>query len=118
MDHHCIWIGSCVGYHNCECLNPRSADILDKPFLLFVSYGTLLAFYIFINSGLSMIHYFIHPEDYTSASSSGMEVSELTPVSFMLLTFIGAFFTMTMGGLAGYHWYLVWSVLSPDFKHN
>jgi len=65
-----------------------------------------------------MIHYFIHPEDYTSASSSGMEVSELTPVSFMLLTFIGAFFTMTMGGLAGYHWYLVWSVLSPDLKHN
>jgi hypothetical protein len=38
----------------------------------------------------------------------GMDVSELTPVSFMLLTFIGAFFTMTIGGLAGYHLYLVW----------
>jgi len=73
-----------------------------------VSYGTLLSLSILIGSGLSMIHYLTHPEDYTSDSPSGMEVSELTPVSFMLLTFIGAFFTMTIGGLAGYHWYLVW----------
>jgi len=55
-----------------------------------------------------MIHYLTHPEDNTSDSPSGMDVSELTPVSFMLLTFIGAFFTMTIGGLAGYHWYLIW----------
>jgi hypothetical protein len=85
-----------------------SVLISDKSFLLFVSYGTLLALFIFIESGLSMIHYFTHPDDYTSDSPSGMEISELTPVSFMLLTFIGAFFTMTIGGLAGYHWYLVW----------
>lgn len=83
-------------------------DTVDKPFLLFVSYGTLLAFTIFVGSVLSMINYLTHPEDYTSSSPSGMDVSELTPVSFMLLTFIGAFFTMTIGGLAGYHWYLVW----------
>jgi hypothetical protein len=82
--------------------------LADKPFLLFVSYGTLLALFIFVASGLSMIHYLTHPEDYASNSASGMQVSELTPVSFILLTFVGAFFTMTIGGLAGYHWYLVW----------
>jgi len=63
-----------------------------------------------------MIHYFTHPNDYTSDSSTGMEVSELTPVSFMLLTFIGGFFTMTIGGLAGYHWYLVWQIPFSRFQ--
>ena len=36
MDHHCVWIGNCVGLHNM------------KPFLLFLVYGTITCFYSFI----------------------------------------------------------------------
>jgi hypothetical protein len=75
---------------------------------LFASYGTLLALYIFIESVLCTIRYFSDPADYASHSPDNMQVSEIVPVTFMLLSMIGGFFTMTIGGLAGYHWYLVW----------
>jgi hypothetical protein len=87
---------------------PDNAKTSDKSFLLFITYGTLLAAYIFIESCLCTIHYFSNPVDYASHSPDSMEVSEIVPVTFMLLTTIGGFFTMTIGGLAGYHWYLVW----------
>jgi hypothetical protein len=33
---------------------------------------------------------------------------ELAPVVFMLLAIVAGFFTLAVGGLAGYHWYLAW----------
>jgi uncharacterized membrane protein required for colicin V production len=75
----------------------------DKPFLLFVSYGTLLALFVAIESCISLVHYLTRTPGYDDDST----ISDLIPVSFLVLTFVGAFFTMSIGGLAGYHWYLV-----------
>lgn len=73
-----------------------------------MSYGTLLAVYILIEGVLCTIQYFAHPRDYASPTADDLGVSEITPVSFMFLAIIGGFFTLTIGGLAGYHWYLAW----------
>lgn len=111
MDHHCVWLGTCVGFNNCKPAYRYRASrsrIVDKPFLLFISYGTLLALYIFIEGVLCTIQYFNDPRDYANPTANDLGASEFTPVSFMFLAIVGGFFTLTIGGLSAYHWYLAW----------
>lgn len=151
MDHHCVWLGTCVGFGN------------YRPFLLFITYGTLMAVYISLESAYSVYQFFTDPpalrgvskemlaqaEEYLKqkggagaagsaaaravytvnttapgityspgdvvsriATTAGTAFADLTqeidiaPVVMLLLAVSGAFFALSVGTLAGYHWYL------------
>lgn len=49
MDHHCVWLGTCVGFGN------------YRPFLLFITYGTIMAVYIALESAYSVYQFFTDP---------------------------------------------------------
>lgn len=101
--------------------------IIDKPFLLFITYATLLASYTTFETGYEVYLYFVRPlEDLAPASpyQSGLSSNSslLVPVatslplglavSMMLLT-MGVFVTLSVGGLAGFHWWLALYVPFP-----
>ncbi|WWD22188.1 hypothetical protein CI109_106679 [Kwoniella shandongensis] len=111
MDHHCPWVGTCVGYHN------------YKPFLLFVSYATLLSIYVMLEAGYECIRFFRDPDGAIAHTASQQQLSigeadqtqragawanevGLAPAVFMMLTVMGFFMTLAVGSLAGFHWYL------------
>lgn len=109
MDHHCIWIGTCVGYCNCEHLKGRDL-CLDKPFLLFLTYGTLLAVYSCIETSIHLADFILSPDTLIvppDVDSPGLLEVNLSPVLMLLLVGTGFFMTIGVGGLAVYHWYLV-----------
>lgn len=95
----------------------------DKPFLLFITYGTLLAIYTTFETGYEVYLYFFHPLDHPLPSHLG-DLSSPSPlpapvslqlgpaVSIMLLT-MGIFITFSVGGLACFHWWLASYVSSP-----
>ncbi|RSH83805.1 palmitoyltransferase for Vac8p [Saitozyma podzolica] len=123
------WCRKCDGWKPDRCHH-------YKPFLLFITYGTLLAIYTSVESAYQTYLFFVDLLDYAEAryppkqdqlqgngtdtidcSQDGvceptaarmpepLEV-ELAPVVFMLLAIVAGFFTLAVGGLAGYHWYL------------
>ncbi|WVQ75712.1 hypothetical protein IAR50_005342 [Cryptococcus sp. DSM 104548] len=112
MDHHCPWVGSCVGYHN------------YKSFLLFITYGTLLAIYSVFETSYETYRFFSDPDAAVShrrPSISNPSVFEdgksadmsnwsndigLSPAVFILLTILGVFIGLSVGGLACFHWWL------------
>lgn len=107
--------------------------IIDKPFLLFITYATLLASYTTFETGYEVYLYFVRPlEDLAPASpyQSGLSSNSslLVPVatslplglavSMMLLT-MGVFVTLSVGGLACFHWWLALYVPFPFlYKFN
>ncbi|OCF37477.1 hypothetical protein I316_00601 [Kwoniella heveanensis BCC8398] len=102
MDHHCPWVGSCVGYHN------------YKPFFLFINYATLLALYATLEAGYETFRFFQDPDaavphsqmvqlEGTSVLQDGLGLS---PAVFMMLFVMGGFMTLAVGGLTIFHWYL------------
>nr|XP_031858175.1 uncharacterized protein CI109_006417 [Kwoniella shandongensis]KAA5525247.1 hypothetical protein CI109_006417 [Kwoniella shandongensis] len=102
---------------------PGSEHVLDKPFLLFVSYATLLSIYVMLEAGYECIRFFRDPDGAIAHTASQQQLSigeadqtqragawanevGLAPAVFMMLTVMGFFMTLAVGSLAGFHWYL------------
>ncbi|KAE8540280.1 hypothetical protein D1P53_003224 [Cryptococcus gattii VGV] len=91
-----------------------------KPFLLFITYATLLANYTTFETGYEVYLYFVRPfEDPAPASpyQSGLSSNSSLPVPVaaslplglavsMMLLIMGVFVTLSVGGLACFHWWL------------
>jgi len=87
-DHHCIWLNNCIGRRN------------YRTFFTFIATATVLCFYVL---GFCLAHLFLLMKE----SSIGFVAAiMIAPISFMLVLL--AFFLMwSVGGLTGYHLYLI-----------
>ncbi|WRT64957.1 uncharacterized protein IL334_001898 [Kwoniella shivajii] len=114
MDHHCPWVGNCVGYHN------------YKPFFLFINYAFLLSLYVTFEAGYEAYRFFRDPSGSgqphqpvqldagsdnlraatIAATDNWADDSGLAPAVFMMLTVMGGFISLAIGGLVFFHWYL------------
>ncbi|KLT45715.1 zf-DHHC-domain-containing protein, partial [Cutaneotrichosporon oleaginosum] len=103
MDHHCPWLDNCVGYHN------------QKSFVLFTTYTCLLALYGGLEAAHETFRFFNDPPpDFTPGPDAAQQWDEweeihvaFKPVALLLIAIMGVAFGLAVGGLAGYHWYLV-----------
>ncbi|KAL7419401.1 palmitoyltransferase for Vac8p [Cryptotrichosporon argae] len=110
MDHHCPWLNNCVGYHN------------HKAFLLFVTYGSLLALYTFTQAGYETYRWFTSPDSYAGSSSADNIKTTYGPEAMVavMLTFIALVLALAVGGLAVFHWHLAASnkTTLEDMSHT
>mmetsp|Transcript_3468 Transcript_3468/g.4594 ORF Transcript_3468/g.4594 Transcript_3468/m.4594 type:complete len:133 (+) Transcript_3468:1084-1482(+) len=85
MDHHCVWIGNCVGLHNM------------KPFLLFLSYSVIACIYSF---GLCFFE-FLRCEVFDPGNECKANYYEEDILEHInrVLAICGMFFTLAMGFL-------------------
>ncbi|CAJ0579085.1 unnamed protein product, partial [Mesorhabditis spiculigera] len=87
FDHHCPWVNTCVNFHN------------YKFFLLFLGYGLVFCIFCVATDLEFFVRFWRH--DFLEGRGDSIKIN------MVMLFFVGAMFSISMGGLFFYHLYLV-----------
>jgi len=88
-DHHCIWLNNCIGRRN------------YRTFFTFIATATILCIYVL---GFCLAHLLLLMRQ--DSSINFLEAIMKAPVSFLLVV-LSFFLMWSVGGLTGYHMYLI-----------
>ncbi|RUP49903.1 DHHC palmitoyltransferase-domain-containing protein [Jimgerdemannia flammicorona] len=92
-DHHCIWLNNCIGRRN------------YRPFFTFIFTATVMCLYVLSLSLAHVVILYMQGRSKTPGYGFGTAIGQ-APVSFVLV-FITFVLVWSVGGLTGYHLFLI-----------